>query len=111
MLKDNQPEKTDLRIEVLGTSVFIAVEEEPEYLNDLLRFYRSKITAVQKSSGLKDPLKIAILSGFVLCDELQKKRDEISDQKTSMHEVERIAATLIARVDDFLSTAGIEKSL
>ncbi|MDR2807587.1 MAG: cell division protein ZapA [Spirochaetaceae bacterium] len=111
MLKDNQTIKTDLRIEVLGTSVFIAVEEDPEYLNDLLRFYRSKINAVQKSSGLKDPLKIAILSGFVLCDELQKKRSEITVQNTSISEVERIATTLIARVDDFLSTSDIEKSL
>ena len=111
MLKDNQPVKTDLRIEVLGTSVFIAVEEDPEYLDDLLRFYRSKINAVQKSSGLRDPLKIAILAGFILCDELQKKRDEISVQKTSSNEVERITTALIARIDDFLNTSGAEKSL
>jgi cell division protein ZapA (FtsZ GTPase activity inhibitor) len=106
MLQEDQSAKINLDIDVLGTFVSIAVEEEPEYLSELLRFYRSKINSVQKSSKLKDPLKIAILTGFILCDELQKKHNEIRVQSVADKEAEHIAVNLAARIDAFFDDTG-----
>ena len=94
--------KNDLRIDVLGTDFTISADEEAEYLKRLLEKYRHTVDNVQRLSGLKDPLKIAVLTGFLLCDDLEKaakagighKNDENSK------EAEELTLSLISRLDD-----------
>jgi cell division protein ZapA (FtsZ GTPase activity inhibitor) len=98
--------KTNLRIDVLGTSFSIAAEEDTEYLNRLMERYQLAVESTQKNTGLKDPLKIAILTGFLVCDELQRVYDrQAADQELGEHEdreTEAITAKLIARIDEIL---------
>ena len=67
-------QKNSLRIDVLGTSFTIAAEEDALYLDGLLRRYKLKIEEIQKGAGIDDPLRVAILTGFALCDEIEKIR-------------------------------------
>jgi mannose-6-phosphate isomerase len=60
----------------LGTSLNITVDEEIPYLEELLASYQDKLRFIEESTGLKDPLKIAILTGYSLCDELHRAREE-----------------------------------
>jgi cell division protein ZapA (FtsZ GTPase activity inhibitor) len=98
--------KTNLRIDVLGTSFSIAAEEDVKYLNRLLENFKLKIETTQKETGLKDPLRIAILTGYLICDELQRVYDrQARDNEFIAHtekETEEITANLIARIDKAL---------
>jgi mannose-6-phosphate isomerase len=66
--------QNDLYLEILGTSFRITADEEASYLEELLAAYNEKVRELQESTGLRDPLKIAILTGYSLCDELYKAR-------------------------------------
>jgi mannose-6-phosphate isomerase len=94
--------RSDLRLEILGTAFSITADEEAAYLEKLLLDYYHKIEDVQKSTGLKDPLKIAILTGYVLCDELHKIRQNISATAPEEEESLKRTLNLIARLDEAL---------
>ena len=68
--------KNVINIEVLGYSIPISADEDSEYLERLLETYRQKLDNIQQTTGLKDPTKTAILTGFLLCDECEKTRFE-----------------------------------
>jgi mannose-6-phosphate isomerase len=67
-------QKNSLRIDVLGTSFTIAAEADGLYLDGLLKRYKLKIEEIQRSTGTDDPLRIAILTGFALYDEIERMR-------------------------------------
>ncbi|MDR0411583.1 MAG: cell division protein ZapA [Treponema sp.] len=98
--------KTNLCIDVLGTSFSIAAEEDSKYLNRLLENFKLKIETTQKETGLKDPLRVAILTGYLICDELQRAYDrQAFDTERVAHtekEVEEITTRLIASIDEVL---------
>jgi cell division protein ZapA (FtsZ GTPase activity inhibitor) len=93
--------KSDLRINILGTSFSISANEESAYLEKLLNIFRSAVENTQQKTGLQDPLKIAIVTGFLLCDELQKKSKNESDQDDSQ-EAEKLLLDMIFRVEKVL---------
>ena len=68
-MKNNQ-----LNIDILGSSFTIRSSEDPEYLEQVVWYLENKIKDTQKKVPVTDPLKIAILSGFFLVDELMKEK-------------------------------------
>ena len=93
--------KSDLCIDVLGTVIKISTDEEQDYLNMLMDKYRVSIDRVKKISGLDDPLKIAVLTGFLLCDEMEKAQS--SKQKNVDGEAERLTMSMISRLEEILA--------
>jgi mannose-6-phosphate isomerase len=67
-------QKNSLRIDILGTSFTIIAEAERLHLDGLLKRYKLKIEEIQKNAGTDDPLRIAILTGFALYDEIERMR-------------------------------------
>jgi mannose-6-phosphate isomerase len=67
-------QKNPLRIDVLGTAFTILAEADRLYLDGLLKRYKLKIEEIQKNAGTDDPLRIAILTGFALFDEIERMR-------------------------------------
>ncbi|GHT79552.1 hypothetical protein FACS1894130_08590 [Spirochaetia bacterium] len=101
--------KSDLRIDILGTSFSITADEDSAYLESLLNHYRIKVENTRKKTGLSDPLKLAVVTGFLLCDEAQKAQNggapadpEISD----LDEAERLTLDLITRIDEVLENGN-----
>lgn len=96
--------KGNLHIEIFGTSFTISADEDPQYLEELLSRYTKMCDSVQKSTGLNDPLKISIVSGLLISDELQKthtkRSSSLNIQESS--EAEKITLDLIARIDEVL---------
>jgi mannose-6-phosphate isomerase len=87
----------------LGTSFTITVDKDPVYLESLLNRYRISIENTQKITGIRDPLKIAIITGYMLCDEIQKLQKEKGLQgDTDAREAERLTMDMITRIDEFL---------
>jgi cell division protein ZapA (FtsZ GTPase activity inhibitor) len=97
--------KSSLRVDLLGTSFSITVDEDPVYLDNLLNRYRRVIESTQSTTGITDPLKIAILAGFNLCDEVEKLRARESSGLgvVEAQQAEQLALDLIARMDKALS--------
>jgi cell division protein ZapA (FtsZ GTPase activity inhibitor) len=96
---------SDLRLDILGTSFSITADEDAAYLEEILNQYRSAVEKTQTLSNLKDPLKIAVLTGFLLSDEIRKLRDRHDserDGEPEAQEAEALTLNLIARIDEAL---------
>jgi cell division protein ZapA (FtsZ GTPase activity inhibitor) len=97
----------DLLIDILGTSFSISASEDPAYLEEVLAQYQVAVANTQGISGMKDPLKIAILTGFLLCDEINKLKMQVEEDQTKTalehqteaQELSRITRNIIDRID------------
>lgn len=98
---------SEIRIDVLGTSLTISADADPEYLTSLLEQYKQHIDNTQQLTGLSDPLKLAVLSGFLLCDELEKNRRQPAVMEngniSDSYEAEKLTQKLITRLDEVLN--------
>lgn len=93
-----------LQIDLLGSSFAIQADEKPEYLNALYNHYKKTVTQIESTSGLSEPLKIAIIAGILLADELYKEKMKRTDQNTTLDliEAEKIALAMISRIDQVI---------
>jgi len=101
----------DLLIDILGTRFSIATGEDPAYLEEVLAQYQIAVANTQGISGMKDPLNIAILTGFLLCDEINKLKlraeeeqaNAAQKQQTEAQELNRITREIIERIDQAIN--------
>ena len=91
----------NLQIDLLGTSFSIQANESPEYLEKLLDYYKKVVNQVDKEAKIKDPLKVAIISGIMICDELCKEKQKLqfTINKQDLVEAEEIALRIIENID------------
>ncbi|MDR0321586.1 MAG: cell division protein ZapA [Treponema sp.] len=112
----------ELKFDILGTSFSITVDEDSAYLEKVLTQYQSAVKNTQKISGITDPLNIAILTGFLLCDEFNKVKQELDEQRTAMgteqseesweeQEVEDRTLRLITKLEQALNIFSDDKDL
>jgi cell division protein ZapA (FtsZ GTPase activity inhibitor) len=92
-----------MRIELLGTSFSVQTDEDPEYFREVVEYFRSRVTEIQRSVSTSDPLKVAILAGILASDDYMKltgttRRDDA--------EARRITDTLISELDAALHDGG-----
>lgn len=90
-----------LQINTLGTSFEIQAKEDDAYLKNLLSYFNQISNQIEATTELKDPLKIAILSGIMICDELykeKKKNAENIDKKEDLFEAERLTLQMIEKI-------------
>ena len=66
--------KGRLQIDLLGTSFALAADHPAEYLQAIYNHYKKVVSEVQQTSGVNDPLRVAIIAGILLSDELSKER-------------------------------------
>ena len=82
--------KGTLQIDLLGTSFSIKADEDTAYLEKILGYYKRIVSQIEAGGALSDPLKISILAGIMLSDELYNTTDE---------EADRITKNLIEKID------------
>ncbi len=103
-----------VRVELLGASFSIQTDESKEYLDAVLEQLRAKVAEVKESSRVDDPLKLAILVGIYLVDELLRARADrgprIELEAERSDEIGAIAERLIARIDDSLREASASRT-
>jgi len=98
----------DLLINILGTNFSITASEDPAYLDEVLAQYQIAVANTQGISGMKDPLKVAILTGFLLCDEINKIKLQVEEKQTKddqqraaeVQELNRLLRDIITRIDE-----------
>ena len=91
----------ELSLDILGTSFKITAEEDEAYLQKVYKQYKAAVENTKNISGINDPLNIAILTGFMLCGEINKMKEQYRGEAD---EVEARAMRLIAKLDQALKT-------
>ena len=93
-----------LSVQMLGTSFSLKSTENLDYLREVVAYYERRVEETRKGVSLQDPLKIALLTGIVLADELLKERNrpEGSLSAPDADEAERITRALIDKIDSIL---------
>ena len=97
-----------LHIEMLGTNFTIQANENTEYLEKLLSYYKKFTDDVNKIDSIKSPLQVAIVSGIMLCDELYKEKSKTARFSQSMttdsdSEASKLAEDMIRKLDAAIS--------
>lgn len=97
--------KGHVQIQILGATFTIQADEDPEYLSRLVDYLAGKVHEIERTVTTKDPLRISILAGILVADELFKDRERMSSTLTPSEsdEVEKIARRLIRSIDESLS--------
>ena len=96
-----------LQIDVLGASFAIKANEESNYLEKLLGYYKRITEEIKKTGGLSKPVEIAIMSGITLVDELYKEKSKNAKLLNGMQaaddeKAERLTLSMIDRIDKAL---------
>ena len=96
-----------LVIDVLGTSFSAQADEDDEYLEKLSSYNEEITSTIKKSTNLQDPMKISILAGITLVDELYKEKQKnfiLSSNldNSELRQAEIISQSLIEKIDGVL---------
>jgi len=94
--------KNSLEVQILGTSFTVQSDADPRHLAQVVEYLKGKVKAVQGSFGHYEPLKVCLLAGLNVTDELLRTRDPASPRAAESHdgaEIERITETLIDKID------------
>jgi len=93
----------ELCLDILGTSFTITADEDEEYLHKVLTQYRAAVENTKSISGINEPLNVAVLTGFLLCDEINKIKQQLEDESI---EISERTMNLIAALDRAMGRYG-----
>lgn len=97
--------KGRLQIDLLGTSFALEADQPAEYLLAIYDHYKKVVSDVQRTSGVTDSLRIAIIAGILLSDELSKERlnpQGASEQHEAEAFLEQSARKMIEDIDSII---------
>ncbi|TFG65079.1 MAG: cell division protein ZapA [Spirochaetales bacterium] len=100
-----------VHIQILGTSFDLRSDEDPDYMNQLITYLHKKIEETRKITGNKDSLRIALLAGLLITDDLFKSRQkgeslfqpETGAAGAEEEEISVITRRILERLDKSLS--------
>jgi len=112
----------ELKLDILGTSFTITADADKDYLTKVLNQYKTAVKNTQKISGISDSLNVAILTGFMLCDEINKMKQlqekiennamsVLEEQDEEAQEVEERTVRLINKLEQALNLFGDDKNI
>lgn len=100
-----------LDIDILGTSFSIQANESNEYLQTIYNYYVETVNQVQKSVGRQlEPIKIAVIAGILLSDELKKERtyiEQLNPNERENLQVIDLTKKIIERLDGVLDNDNL----
>ncbi len=96
-------DKNLYQINILGSSLSIQTDEEPERMNQIISILKSKSEMVETDLSVKDPLKNLVISSIIIIDELLKERTVAEGNgQSNQDEVERLTLQIMERIDKSL---------
>lgn len=94
-------EDNKLQINLLGISFKIKSNENKEYLENIVNFYKQKIQEARTQFSTNDSLKLSILTGLNLIDELFKQKNN-NPSVNEYAEIKKITERMINSIDEVL---------
>ena len=99
-------------LDLLGVTFTITVDEETEYLEEILAQYRTAVENTKEIFKLKDPLTAAILTGFIVSEELHRIKTQIQgseiQNENEAREAEEVTNKIIERINSVLEDSSSE---
>lgn len=89
-------EMHEVPFQLLGVSLKLQTDEDPQKLVDAIAYLQQKIDEVKSSFGLNDALQLALIAGLKLAEEIQ-----LSNPNSEAN-IERWTKRLIDRIDEVL---------
>jgi cell division protein ZapA len=89
------------KVHLLGASFSIRSSDDSEHLTRVLEAYIGQVEEIKSKMKAVDPLKIAILAGLNIADQLVRKTDAASPAAVEMG---KIASQLIETIDQRLTS-------
>lgn len=101
---------TNSKITILGMSLSLKSNEESQQLQDVINYFKFKINETQKKLPTADPLKVALIAGLNLADELLKERNKSEkelqtadlEQTKEAQEIEKTTNRILSIIDQIL---------
>jgi len=89
------------KINLLGSSFSLKVDEDPEYLKKIIKEIEIKFSQIEEEMHVKDPLRIALLSCILIQDDLLKeKANKLQIQNEGdAAKVEQMTLEIISLID------------
>jgi cell division protein ZapA (FtsZ GTPase activity inhibitor) len=89
-------------VEILGQRLSVRGRGTPEYIHELADYLNGRIQAVREQARVFDPLRLSLLAGLHVVDELYRCRETTTGGKMDGElaaRVERLSARLGAALD------------
>ena len=89
------------KINLLGSSFSLKVDEDPEYFKKIINHIEKMFSNIEIDMNIKDPLRIALLSCILLTDDLLKEKDKATENPDlkDADEVELMTMKIISLID------------
>lgn len=94
------------QVDILGSSFTIKSDESTEHLTELIEHFSSRVAEARRAMPQADSLRVAIVSGLNITDELFKARKENAETVRDAHAAGEIANRLIGMIDQTLVAGG-----
>jgi len=85
-------------VEILGQRLSVRGRGTPEYIHELADYLNGRIETVREQARVFDPLRLSLLAGLHVVDELYRCRETEAERGTD--------AALVARVDRLAKRLG-----
>jgi cell division protein ZapA (FtsZ GTPase activity inhibitor) len=98
-------DKHQLKVTILGIPLTLQSKEDSNYLNKVVNYFLKKIKESQQDTTSCDPLKISIMAGLNIADELlkeKKHRFRGMNAENESEQLEEITERLISKIDESL---------
>jgi cell division protein ZapA (FtsZ GTPase activity inhibitor) len=89
-------------IEILGQRLSVRGRGSPEYIHQLAAYLNARIQSVREQARVFDPLRLSLLAGLHVADELHRCREAEAERGTEaelLGRVDRLAAELGTALD------------
>ncbi len=92
------------KIRLLGSSFSLKIDEDPDYFQAIITSLEKKFSEIEQEMGVRDPLRIAILSCILIQDELLKEKSGQSGsvKNNDAEKVEKMTLEIIKLIDEAL---------
>ncbi len=90
------------QVDILGSSFTIKSDESTEHLAELIEHFSSRVAEARRAMPQADSLRVAIVSGLNITDELFRARKENAETVRDAHAAGEIASRLIGMIDQTL---------
>jgi len=89
-------------VEILGQRLSVRGRGTPEYIQQLAEYLNGRIQTVREQARVFDPLRLSLLAGLHVVDELYRSREGTRETQGAR----RVDAQVLARVDRLTERLG-----
>ena len=77
-------------VEILGQRLSVRGRGTPEYIHQLADYLNGRIETVREQARVFDPLRLSLLAGLHIVDELYRCRETAAERATDAEVLERV---------------------